>query len=126
MLLFLADAATDGSSAAAGGVVLLAILLLVFGFYWIPTIIALSRHTANKWTVLVINLFLGWTFIGWVVALAMSFGTDQSPVTVVNVGPGYQSARFPMTASAAAPQMSPDGMHYWDGNAWRPAAGSQT
>jgi uncharacterized membrane protein len=35
--------------------------------------------------VLVINIFLGWTLIGWVVALAMSAGKDKEiPVIVQN------------------------------------------
>jgi hypothetical protein len=37
---------------------------------WIPTIIAGQRGIPNAGSVAVINLFLGWTFIGWVVALA--------------------------------------------------------
>jgi Superinfection immunity protein len=32
----------------------------------------MQRHTNNRNSVLVINLFLGWSFLGWVVALAMA------------------------------------------------------
>jgi Superinfection immunity protein len=31
-----------------------------------PTIIASARHVPAKAQVLIVNLFLGWTFIGWV------------------------------------------------------------
>jgi hypothetical protein len=30
-------------------------------------------HTADTNIVVVINLFLGWTLLGWVIALAMAF-----------------------------------------------------
>lgn len=40
--------------------------------YWAPTIVAASRHVPNRGSVIVINLFLGWTVIGWVIALAMA------------------------------------------------------
>ncbi len=50
-------------------------LLLVFlilagiAIYFIPTIIAFVRGRINKGAILCMNLFLGWSFIGWVVAL---------------------------------------------------------
>jgi len=46
--------------------------LIVLALYFLPSIIALARHVPHRASVVVINVFLGWTFIGWVVALAMS------------------------------------------------------
>lgn len=40
--------------------------------YWTPTLVAFSRRVPNRVSVAVINCFLGWTVIGWVVALAMA------------------------------------------------------
>jgi hypothetical protein len=40
--------------------------------YFLPSIIALARKVRNTGSVVLINLFLGWTLIGWVVALAMA------------------------------------------------------
>ena len=40
--------------------------------YALPTIIAVKRDHHQTATILVVNIFLGWTFLGWVVALAMS------------------------------------------------------
>lgn len=48
------------------------ILLAVVGGYFLPTIVAVSRKVPNRGSVFVINAFVGWTFIGWVVALAMA------------------------------------------------------
>ena len=47
---------------------------LVFAIYWVPFYVAAARKTQNVGGVFVINLFLGWTFIGWVIALAMAAG----------------------------------------------------
>ena len=48
---------------------------LLIGLYFIPSIVAGFRHVTNVGSVVVVNLFLGWTLIGWVVALAMACRT---------------------------------------------------
>jgi RsiW-degrading membrane proteinase PrsW (M82 family) len=45
---------------------------VAFVLYFLPTIIAAKRHHPNDAAIFVVNLFLGWTFLGWVVALAWS------------------------------------------------------
>ena len=40
--------------------------------YFLPTIIAFRRSVPNAGSALVINLFLGRAFVGWVVSLAMA------------------------------------------------------
>jgi len=40
--------------------------------YFLPAIIAFSRKRKNSGAIFVLNLFLGWTFIGWVAALVWS------------------------------------------------------
>jgi len=52
--------------------VLLFVLALIMALYFIPLIIAILRRVPNVGSVAVINIFLGWTFIGWVVAMAMA------------------------------------------------------
>lgn len=44
-----------------------AIILLVL--YFVPWMVAKKRQHMNENAIAVLNLFLGWTFIGWVVAL---------------------------------------------------------
>lgn len=47
-----------------------ALMLLVLLFiYFIPAIVACNSKHRNMEGVVILNLFLGWTFIGWVVAL---------------------------------------------------------
>jgi hypothetical protein len=52
--------------------------LVVIALYFVPTIVALSRDMPNKGSTIAINVFLGWTLVGWVVALAMALG-DPTP-----------------------------------------------
>lgn len=47
-------------------------LLFCIGLYFLPAIIAAVRHTHNATGILLINLFFGWTLIGWVVAMVMA------------------------------------------------------
>ncbi len=60
------------------GIAAFVIIILAVSLYLAPTIVALVRHIPNKWSVVVINVLLGWTFIGWVVALAMA-ARDTNP-----------------------------------------------
>ena len=50
--------------------------LLMLALYLLPTIVAEVRAHKSSNSVLVINLFLGWTLIGWVVALAIAFNSN--------------------------------------------------
>jgi len=59
---------------------LLAFFFPLFGFgfvmYFLPTVIALARSKRDIVGILLLNLFLGWTMIGWVVALVWALKTD--------------------------------------------------
>lgn len=47
-------------------------LIFSVGLYFLPAIIAAVRHTHNSTGILLLNIFLGWTIVGWVVALLMA------------------------------------------------------
>ena len=49
---------------------LLILIATLNALYFLPAIIA-SSHT-NDYSVLLVNLFFGWTFIGWIIALLMA------------------------------------------------------
>ena len=60
--------------------------LVFFGFvglvYLVPTIVAGVRKVPNAGSVIVLNLLLGWTLIGWVVALVMALqGAGKPPAS---------------------------------------------
>jgi len=54
------------------GLVGIIVFILSLAFYFLPTIIALLRRHRNALAIFLLNFFLGWTFIGWVVALVWS------------------------------------------------------
>lgn len=58
------------------GLVVTILLIL----YFIPTAVAFERHHHNKTAIIALNVFLGWTFLGWVAALVWSL-TDSHEVT---------------------------------------------
>jgi hypothetical protein len=39
-------------------------------FYLLPSFVAAARKHPSQNSIAIINIFLGWTFLGWVVALA--------------------------------------------------------
>lgn len=53
------------------------LILLVAAAYFLPTLVAMMRSVPNMGSVIVVNLFLGWTLIGWVVSLAMAARSAQ-------------------------------------------------
>lgn len=59
------------------------ILFIVFTLlvYFLPAVVAAFRKHKNTSAVVVLNLFLGWTMIGWVVAMIWAFtnNTEKTP-----------------------------------------------
>ena len=45
--------------------------------YFTPTIVARGRSAPDLGSVIVINLLLGWTLIGWIVALVMALKAQK-------------------------------------------------
>jgi hypothetical protein len=49
-----------------------AILFATFVIYALPTMVALERGHHQAVPIIILNAFLGWTFVGWVGAFAWS------------------------------------------------------
>ena len=58
-------------------IMVLCLVGLLIVVYLMPLIIATSRNHKNATAISVLNVFLGWTFVGWVIALVWAL-TDQS------------------------------------------------
>ena len=56
----------------------LIVLLLFVAAYFLPTVVAGFRHHKNTLAIFLLNLFLGWTLIGWLGALIWSVLAQQS------------------------------------------------
>lgn len=65
------ECVNSGSGFALVGLAMIAVV------YFIPTITAERRHKRNAAAIAVLNVFLGWTFIGWVVALVWACTEDS-------------------------------------------------
>jgi hypothetical protein len=59
--------------------------LTIFAILYIaPTVVAGVRRHPQSMSIYVVNLFLGWTMVGWVVALAMAVSHIDKPPRVTN------------------------------------------
>lgn len=54
-------------------------LICAIFFYFIPTIRAYQIKHRQKTPIFLINLTLGWTLIGWLIALIWSFSAQDNP-----------------------------------------------
>jgi hypothetical protein len=62
------------------------VVLGLIGMYLLPTFIAFSRGHHQRAAILLLNLFLGWTFLGWLAALIWSATATRAPQTIVYAG----------------------------------------
>ena len=71
-------------------------LLLILPLYFLPSIIAGTRKNPNTSGIIILNLFLGWTFLGWIGALiwAFSSGAKPTPTVIVNNTPQAHSQEY--------------------------------
>ena len=66
--------------------IFLAVVISVLSIgYLLPTGIAVGRKRSNTGAICVLNLFLGWTLIGWVIALIWAVAKDDTPVASASV-----------------------------------------
>lgn len=102
---------TDQTGNPAVTIIAWAVAVLTLG-YMLPWAVAATRHKSNHGAIAVLNLLLGWTFIGWIVALVMACGAHQQAAAPIIMG----------GPSAPPPGWYPsnDGseLRWWDGQAW--------
>lgn len=53
----------------------LIVLLIGAGIYFLPTLVGMSKR--NGCAIFTLNLLLGWTFVGWVIALVWAMTRDD-------------------------------------------------
>ncbi|WP_306015671.1 superinfection immunity protein [Oceanicaulis sp. MMSF_3324] len=56
------------------------VMVLLALLHFLPTVIALLRGHHNSFAIFLTNLLLGWTVIGWIIALIWSFTAVARPV----------------------------------------------
>jgi len=93
--------ASPGLAAVVGAVVVVALPL-----YFLPVIIAYLRPAPDRASVVIVSILLGWTYVGWVIALALAV-RDRRPAIMVLTQPG---SAHPSTVvnRVSAPREEPD------------------
>ena len=67
-------------------------LLFATLLYFMPTIV--GHNHRNVLSIFLVNFFLGWTVIGWIVAMIWACSADARPQVLVVAGPGPGAARY--------------------------------
>ena len=52
--------------------------VILVGIYCIPMLVAGFRNHHNGVAIVALNLFLGWTFLGWVIALVWALTAKRT------------------------------------------------
>lgn len=55
----------------------LLVFAIVTALYFVPTIVAGMRKKRNLVSIGLLNFFLGWTVIGWIIALIWAFAHED-------------------------------------------------
>lgn len=69
---------------------------LCLSLYFLPSII--GRHKRNFPAIFILNLFLGWTVIGWLVALVWALTVDAPVPGRTQAQPSCSACRTPIRA----------------------------
>jgi len=57
------------------------LLLLLLGIHFLPTFVAIVRQQRHSVLIFVLNIFVGWTIIGWLILLIWAaVGEEKGPV----------------------------------------------
>ena len=58
------------------GIITFGVIVGAFLLYLFPAFIASTRKHNNSSAIFILNLLLGWTFIGWVLSLVWAFTSN--------------------------------------------------
>ena len=109
--------ATVGPTVAPGRELALG-LLAVGILYFAPTLVAVARHRGSAPLTFYLNLLLGWTGIGWLIAWVSAFGDRRLRVQLSTSTTLWKPPEaYPQQVALIA--VAPDGRHWWDGFAWQ-------
>jgi Superinfection immunity protein len=80
---------------------------------FLPTLVAKSRNHPNTLPIFLVNLFFGWTFIGWVVSLVWACMRPAQPVLYAPVYPAVMaSSHRPAAANSAVSILTPSSPYH--------------
>ncbi|MGQ7947180.1 superinfection immunity protein [Flavobacterium sp. WC2509] len=59
------------------------VIIIAVLIYFFPSVIAFSRSKSNTTAIVMLNLFLGWSFIGWIIALIWAVSKDRETQQII-------------------------------------------
>ena len=65
-----------------GTLELLLLIIPLLAIYFLPSIIALRRNKMNRNAIVLLNFFLGWTLVGWVVSFVWACTSNNETQNV--------------------------------------------
>lgn len=106
---------TDQEQPNTGVIVTAWVLTALTSCYLLPWAIAATRGKRNQVSILLVNLLLGWTVIGWIVAFVLSL-LNHRPIAVATLPLATVPAISPI--AGWYPNPNGPGQRFWDGRAW--------
>lgn len=88
-----------------------AVFLLAAALYTAPSVIAAVKGRKRWLTIVVLNILLGWTLVGWLVALVMSLDLKPRRPAWMKRTPRPRKAVKPSTAAARQEMLDPPEVH---------------
>jgi len=79
-------------------------VIFVLAMYFLPALIAAQKKHHNASAICLLNLFLGWTCIGWIAALVWSATSPPPTQLPPQYPPYYQHQLPPQYAQQQPPQ----------------------
>jgi len=96
--------------ASTAHIVIAWIFAVLTVFYMLPWAIAATRSKRNIAPIVLINIFLGWSLIGWIAAMIMACLNDPQPRLVAAVTTGAYG--YPPAAPCPYPPQQPQDQQY--------------
>ena len=84
---------SSGTSASLGlAAIAVVVVVVTLPLYFLPVIIAYLRPAPDRASVVIVTILLGWTYVGWVLALALAV-RDRRPAIMVLTQPASAHPR---------------------------------
>uniref|UniRef100_E6Q4B6 Superinfection immunity protein n=1 Tax=mine drainage metagenome TaxID=410659 RepID=E6Q4B6_9ZZZZ len=96
--------------------------LIGVAVYFLPSIIAFSKNRSNRFAILAVNFFFGWTFLGWVIALIWALSVDREVVAMQPQQQQQQQQQQQIIVYAGSPNPYPPPMAQGVAGAAQPSA----
>jgi hypothetical protein len=82
-------------------------IIFSLALLFLPTLVAKSRNHPNVLPIFLVNLFFGWTFVGWVISLVWACTRPAAPVYYAPVYSPVIASPHPRAVANSATSLLP-------------------